>query len=145
MAQYTKSTQTILRGVPVSLPANPRGSCSRDSGAGMGKSIVAMGGPGFTAIAAGASATLTFTVREDGHLDRLFISSTGDLAEVVVTSIEHNNDLLISGSCPGQMFSTDSVAPVLFGQYVRVSDNLQITITNAGAAAANLQAGFSIA
>ena len=145
MAQYTKSTQTILRGVPVSLPANPRGSCSRDSGAGMGKSIVAMGGPGFTAIAAGASATLTFTIREDGHLDRLFISSTGDLAELVITSIEHNNDLLISGNCPGTMYSSDSVAPVLFGQYLRVSDNLQITVTNAGAAAANVQAAFSVA
>lgn len=139
-----KTTQTILRGVPVSLPSRDRGSCARDSG-GYGKSIVAIGGPGAASIAAGASNTFTFSVREDAHIDRLFVSSTGDYAELTVDSIILNNENLSSGSTTGILFQPDATNSPLFGHAVRVSDDLSVTISNGGAAAATVAVSFSAA
>lgn len=145
--------QTILRGVPVKLPAEAgiKGSCSR-SGAGGGKTIVAIGAAKGT-IAAGASTTFTFTIREAGHIDRLFLSAVQDVAgalanlsSLTVTSIVYDNDNLTSGDVPAAMFELNASESPIFAHLVEVNHELQITVRNDDpAASATLNCGFSVA
>ncbi len=129
------ATTTILRGVPVTLDSRPgaKGSCAR-VGAGGGKSIVAIGGV-TTTIAASSSATISFSIRESGHIDRLFLTAcpagtNAALDCAVVTSIIYDNDNLTSGSVGGSMFAQDAQETPVFGHLVEVNHDLQITITN---------------
>lgn len=147
------ATTTILRGVPVTLDSSPgvKGSCAR-VGAGGGKSIVSIGAK-TTTIAAGASSTLIFTIREAGHIDRLFLQAcqpaaggNASLSCATVTSIIYDNDNLTSGDSAGEMFAKNADESPIFAHHVEVNHDLQITVRNEDPAAPLvLNASFSVA
>jgi hypothetical protein len=149
----TLATTTILRGVPVQLDSTPgvKGSCAR-VGAGGGKSIVGIGAK-TTSILAGQSAVLTFVIREAGHIDRLFLAAcipaaggTAPLDCATVTNITYDNDNLTSGDLPATMFEKNAEESPIFGHYVEVNHELQMTIRNEDLAAPlTISAGFSVA
>jgi hypothetical protein len=145
-------TSTILRGVPVKLPATPglKGSCTR-VGAGGGKSIVAIGGP-VTIVPAAGSITLPFVISESGHVDRLFLQGyeptnalRAPLEAIFVNSVIYNNDRLTSGSVGAQMFSDKAQESPIWGHYFEVNNQLTITLTNLSALPITVCAAWSVA
>lgn len=147
------ATTTILRGVPVKLPATPgiKGSCAR-VGAGGGKSIVAIGAKTATVVPAGSSIDVEFTIAEAGHADRLFLSGyeptnviADPLRAICVDAIVYDNDNLTSGINPATMFRQNADQSPLFGHYFEVNHQLKLTLSNASALPITVCAGWSVA
>jgi len=111
-----------------------------------GRSLIAVGGPGSLAIAAGANVQFTLQVREAGQLGQLVVACTDPAAAPAgaydmtnscsITEITHNNDLLVSTNVSAAMFNETSLISPLFGHIVQVNDELTVSITNNSAATA---------
>lgn len=113
-----------------------------------GKLIIAIGGPAPTAIAAGATATITFQIPEEGRLARMVASSSdGNLFGCTLDALEHNNVNLTSGTVPLEMFSDVTVpsSNPYIGRWVLVNDQVSATITNNTAGALEFTLAFSVA
>lgn len=105
-----------------------------------GRSLIAVGGPGSLAIAAGATTVFTLQVREAGQLGQAIVACTDPAAAPAgaydmtntcsVTEITHNNDLLISTDVSAAMFAETSLISPLFGHIVQVNDELTISVRN---------------
>lgn len=102
-----------------------------------GRSLVSVGGPPATAIAAGATVQFVLQVREAGQLGQLCIAAWEtaaphtDLTNTAqVTEITHNNDLLISTNANSAQFSEASLVSPLFGHIVQVNDELSVSLFN---------------
>ena len=113
-----------------------------------GRLLVAIGGPGVTPIAAGATAIIQFQVTEAGWCDFLTLSETvsGNLFGLTLDLVEHNNVNLTSGTLPAETFSAFGfigLSPA-FGRWVNVNDQLQLTITNTTTAAVGIAAMWSV-
>ncbi len=115
-----------------------------------GRSLVSVGGPPSTAIAAGATQLYTLQVREAGQLGQLCVSAWEtaaphtDLTNTVqVTEITHNNDLLISTNANGAQFSETSLVSPLFGHIVQVNDELSVSLFNPTVTAITASVSFT--
>lgn len=147
------ATTTILRGVPVKLPATPgiKGSCAR-VGAGGGKSIVAIGAKGPIVVPAGGSIEANFVIAEAGHADRLFLSGyeptnvvSDPLRAICLDQIVYDNDNLTSGINPATMFRQNADQSPLFGHYFEVNHQLKLTLSNNSTLPITVCAGWSVA
>lgn len=123
----------------VQRPQRYRGSAWRG-----GRSLVAIGVPPQN-VGIGATATFTFTISEPGYLGRLFAAASVQLGDVLITSIKHNNDELITSEVTGEMFAQDAIQSPGFGHYVEVADAVSITLRNDNAAAQDVRLAWSVA
>lgn len=125
----------------VPVPDEPgRGSYLRK-----GRSLVAIGGPTPTSVAAATSnVEQVFSLTETGILGRLCIIQDQDWDDLVVQSIKYDNDELLTGEVPAALFRRHSMASPLFGQRVQPGHRLVIKYRNLHAAdAASVLAAFS--
>lgn len=128
-------------GIPYDGNSVARGSAFRG-----GRSLVGIGASD-ASIAAGATEDITFTIREPGVLGRLFIQGVAaEIEEMSVTSIKLNNDELLSGAVPAQMFAANAVGSPGFGHLVKVNDQLTVSIYNSDGtnASGDVFLGFSV-
>ncbi len=116
----------------------PRGSMARG-----GRSLVAIGDlVGLVNIAAGASIIVDYTIDEPGVLDRYVLNT--DVFGLVVSSINLDNDNLISGSVGASTFGESNLQSPYFGHRVTQNTKLRVTLTNPTAVAIQCQHGFSV-
>lgn len=110
--------------------------------------IVAIGGPAPTAIAAGATAVITYQIPESGRVGRLVLqeTTTGNLFSTTLDGVRHNNVELTSQTCPAEQFSALAVggSNPIFGRWLLTNDQLQITLTNTSAAPLSYVSSFSV-
>lgn len=145
-AVLNNSGAAVIPGAAWTVEAAPA-DARKQYAARAGRSLVAIGGPTVTSVAASSTATMTYSIEEAGVLCHLVIAATdtGDLNELLVTSIKLNNDELITGSVPVSVFRHDSIDSPLFGHKVDRSTKLSITVENKdGATAASVYSGFSV-
>ncbi len=111
-----------------------------------GKSIVAIGGPAPTVVGATASATLAWKIAEAGHVGKLVLQeiTAADLDSLTVTSISYDNDQLISGNVPANMFRADSTCNPLFGHYFEVNHDLEVVLFNSSAGALTAAGAWNV-
>ncbi len=123
----------------VVLPRPAKGSALRG-----GASVVASGpATASTSIAAAGSQTFEIDIVEDSHLGFLFIQTQGDLNELTVSSISVDNDGLINGTVPAELYRADNPNTPLFGHWVTKNSTVRVTIANGGAGAAVVSVGFT--
>ena len=110
-----------------------------------GRSLVAAGGPAQTTIATTATGVLTWTISEDGVFWKLVIQcqTLAIFPDLEVTAIRINNDDLIYGAVPAQMFAHDSRSSPGFGHPVYVADQVTVSILNNNAGNALVIAGWA--
>jgi len=123
-------------------------TCRPGTHKNQGRLLVAVGGPGVTPIAAGATAIIQFQITEAGWLDLLTLSETvtGNLFGLTLDLAEHNNVNLSSGTLPAESFSAFALpgSNPHFGRWANVNDQVQLTITNTTAAAVGVACMWSV-
>ncbi len=151
MARYRSVRSTSRRGPSLAIPnrsANMSSSCPPGQHLRGGKMIVAIGGPAPTAIAAGATAVITYQIPESGRVGRLVLqeTTTGNLFSTTLDGVRHNNVELTSQTCPAEQFSALAVggSNPIFGRWLLTNDQLQITLTNTSAAPLSYVSSFSV-
>lgn len=143
--------------VPTGFPSLP-GSSSRP-GAGNpgikryrrgssirgGASVVASGtaSPGFVSVADAASQTFDIDIIEDTFLAHLVVQGAAE--GMLVTAISIDNDGLINGEVPANIFRPDSVVNPLFMHLVSKNSTIRVTVENNSGAAVNVSVGFTAA
>ncbi len=110
-----------------------------------GRSLVAFGSTR-TNVGIGATAVINVPITEAGILGRMILAAGANLPDFDVGSVELNNDLLQSGpATSGESWGAQSFYNSAFAIPVAVNDILNVTVTNNGAAAADIVVSFTAA
>lgn len=105
-----------------------------------GASVVATGASvAQQIIAAGASGTFTMQVVEDTHLGQLVIYNQAAVP-LIVTEISIDNDGVINGEIPADMFRADSLWSPVFGHFVSKNSTVTVTLANRDGATSTVAA-----
>jgi len=108
-----------------------------------GRSLVAIGDlAGFVVIAPGATIIVDYTIDEPGVLDRYVLDA--DVFGLVVTSINLDNDNLISGSVGASLFAPGNLNSPAYFHRVTQNTRLRVTLTNPTAAGIQCTHGFTV-
>jgi hypothetical protein len=106
-------------------------------------SIIAVGCPDAQDTADGAVATFTFDPDEAARLGKLVIQAETTLAGCQVQQIKVNNDDLISGDVPAEVFAHDSFLSPPFGHAIDQSSKIVVKVINESGATQFLSCGFT--
>lgn len=126
-----------VRGTQVRPVLDSKGNCTGY------RSLIAHGGTGRAALGIGAAGTLSWSIEENAPALRFVVQADAGPEDITVTSIKVDNDELVTGSVPFQLFEKDSVYNPMVGKWFTTASKVTASFQNDGAAATNIAACFT--